>query len=647
MQGGERCEGGPIPVGVMGRADSVPREGEAQFRELMAHLQQVFWIKNAEDDAVLYISPAYEAIGGRTCQSLYDDFRTFLDAVHPEDRERVAGAIAGQRETGGYEEEYRLVRPDGALRWIWARSYPVRDEQGRVIRFAGIAEDITERKALELDRARLAAIVEYSDDAIVSMSVDCIIIGWNRGAERQYGYTAEEVIGCPLSILFPPERFAEYQGILKHVRQGEPVASCDTVRRRKDGTLLNASVNIFPIEVRNRELAGASKISRDVTAIKRLEAQFVAAQKMEVVGQLAAGMAHDFNNLLSVILGCSDVMMVDLAAGAPMRRDLETIRQAAERAAGLTRQLLVFSRKEHANPAVLDVNDLVGGLEKMLRQLVDENIELTVVRGSRVGRVRADAGHLGQLLFNLVINARDAMPDGGGLSVTTGDAVLDDDYARAHPEVAAGDHVVLTVRDTGTGMTEEVKARLFEPFFTTKEQGRGTGLGLATCDTIVKQCGGHIVVRSEVGGGSTFDVYLPAAAEPLAAAPRPAADGATMPRGTETLLVIDGERAVRELARAVLESLGYVVLHAVNDREGLRLAAESPGRPIHLVVTDVGLPQLHGAQAKFVFTAEYAYEVATLAGVPPAGRALLRKPFTAAQLAGTVRALLDSAGTSS
>ncbi|MBN1771733.1 MAG: PAS domain S-box protein [Deltaproteobacteria bacterium] len=647
MKSDERDEGASIPQAAGDQAASVPRESEAQFRELMAHLQQVFWIKNAADDAVVYVSPAYAAIGGRTLQSLYDDFRTFLDAVHPEDRERVARAMAGQRETGGYEEEYRILRPDGALRWIWARSYPVRDEQGRVIRFAGIAEDITERKALELDRARLAAIVEYSDDAIVSMSVDCIIIGWNRGAERQYGYTAEEVVGCPLSILFPPDQYAEYQRTLESVRHGEHLASRDTVRRRKDGTLVHASVNIFPIEVRNRELAGASKISRDVTAIKRLEAQFVAAQKMEVVGQLAAGMAHDFNNLLSVILGCSDMMMLDLAAGAPMRRDLETIQQAAERAVGLTRQLLVFSRKEHANPVVLDVNDLVAGLEKMLRQLVDENIDLTVVRGSRVGRVKADAGHLGQLLFNLVINARDAMPDGGGLSITTGNAALDDEYARAHPGVTAGDYVVLTVRDTGTGMTEEVKARLFEPFFTTKEPGKGTGLGLATCDTIVKQCGGHIAVRSEAGHGSTFDVYLPAAAEPLDTAPQPSADGATMPRGAETLLVVEGERAVRELARGVLESLGYVVLHAANVREALRVAAEHPGRPIRLIVTDVGLPQLHAAQARLVFTSECAYEVAVLAGLPPEGTALLRKPFTASQLAGTVRALLDSAGPSS
>jgi PAS domain S-box-containing protein len=508
------------------QAEPERRESEEQFRELMAHLQQIFWIKNAADDAVLYISPAYATIAGRTCQSLYDDFQTFLDAVHPEDRVRVAAAIAGQLDTGGYEEEYRIVRPDGAMRWLWARSYPVRDKQGRIMRFAGIAEDITEHKSLEEDRARLAAIVEYSEDAIVSMSVDCIIIGWNPGAERQYGYTAEEIVGCSLSLLFPPDHYQEYLRILANVRQGKPVAAYDTVRQRKDGTLINTSVNIFPIEARNREIVGVSKISRDLTAIKKLETQSIAAQKMEVVGQLAAGMAHDFNNLLSVIRGRSDLMLATLGAGAPLRKDLETIRQAAERAAGLTRQLLIFSRKERATPVALDLNDVLGSLDPMLRQLIGKNVDLTVVRGEHVGRVKAEAGYLGQMLLNLVVNARDAMPDGGALSVTTSNATLDDDYALAHAGVPPGEYVLVTVCDTGTGMTDEVKAHLFEPLFTTKPEGKGTGLGLATCDTIVKQFGGHIDVWSEWGRGTTVKVYLPAVGGPRDLSPQPPKTGA-------------------------------------------------------------------------------------------------------------------------
>jgi PAS domain S-box-containing protein len=508
MKPGDRDEGALIGATATDEAGREGREFAEQFRELMAHLEQVFWIKSAADDAVLYVSPAYETIGGHTCQSLYDDFRSFLDAVHPEDRGRVAQAMAGQRETAGYEEEYRIVRPDGAIRWIWARSYPIRDARGELSRFAGIGEDITERKALERDRARLAAIVEYSDDAIVSMSVDCVIIGWNRGAERQYGYTAEEIIGCPLSVLFPPEQLEEYLRILDNVRRGEPVAAHDTVRRRKDGTLVNASVNIFPIEVRDRELVGASKISRDVTAIKKLEAQLIEAQKMEVVGQLAAGTAHDFNNFLSVILGRSDLLLVALAAGDPMRGDVEIIRQAAALAAGLAHRLLIFSRKAAAKPVVLDLNDVVTDLDKMLRQLVGKSVHLTITLGAEIGWIKADPGHVGQVLLNLVLNACDAMPDGGELTVTTGNAVLDGDRAQARAGAKPGSYALLTVSDTGTGLADEVKAHLFEPFFTTKP--KGTGLGLATCDAIIKQCGGTIDVLSEPGKGTAFQVYFPA-----------------------------------------------------------------------------------------------------------------------------------------
>jgi PAS domain S-box-containing protein len=493
------------------RAESDGREFAEQFRELMAHLRQIFWIKSAADDAVLYVSPAWAEITGRTCRSLTDDFRTFLDAVHPQDRERVARATAGQLETSGYEEEYRIVRPDGGLRWIRARSYPIRDGEGRISRFAGLAEDITERRSLEEDRARLAAIVEYSEDAIVSMSADCTVIGWNRGAERQYGYTAEEIVGCSLSVLFPAERFEEYLRILDTVRRGEPVSSRGTVRRRKDGTLVDVSVNIFPIEARSGEVAGASKISRDLTATRRLEAQFVEAQKMEVVGRLAAGTAHDFNNYLSVILGRADLMLVALGAGDPMRWNLEIILQAAKSAAIQARQLLIFSRREQARPVPLDLGEVVRGLDGMLRQLMGRNIDLTIVAGPEAPQIEADPRYLGQLLLNLAVNARDAMPDGGSLTIATGEIVLDGDRAGVHAGVTAGSHALLTVSDTGTGMSDEVKARLFEPFFTTKPEGQGTGLGLATCETIARQFGGHIEVESEPGAGATFRVTFPAA----------------------------------------------------------------------------------------------------------------------------------------
>jgi two-component system cell cycle sensor histidine kinase/response regulator CckA len=292
------------------------------------------------------------------------------------------------------------------------------------------------------------------------------------------------------------------------------VASYDSVRRRKDGVLVNVSVNIFPIEVRGQELIGASKISRDVTAIKKLEARFIEAQKMEVVGQLAAGTAHDFNNFLSAILGRSDLILLALGATDPMRGEVETIRQAAANAAGLARQLLIFSRMETPTPVVLDVNDVVKSLDTMLRQLTDKSTHITIALGAEVEWIKADSGHLGQVLLNLVVNARDAMPDGGELTIATSNAVLVDGGASSRSGVKPGSYVLLTVSDTGTGLTDEVRAHLFEPFFTTKPKGKGTGLGLATCDIIAKQYGGHIDVFSELGRGTTFEVYFPAA-EPI------------------------------------------------------------------------------------------------------------------------------------
>ena len=633
--------------------ESARPNGEAQFRELMVHLRQVFWTHDASDSAVVYVSPAYEMIWGRTCQSLYDNFQTLLDSVHPEDRERVAATMARKHETQGYDQEFRIVRPDGEMRWIWTRCYPVSVKQSETTRFAAIAEDITTRKAAEKERSRLAAITEYSGDVVVSLTVEGNIIAWNLGAERHYGYTAEEVLGRPLSLLFPPDHYKEYQDVMKNVRSGEPMPSHDTVRRRKDGTLIEMSVAIIPIEARDGEVIGASKISHDITRIKKLEAQCIEAQKMEAVGQLAGGVAHDFNNILFVILGHSDLLIEELGPDHPAQKDARAIHQAAERAAGVTRQLLVFSRKQTVQPVPLDLNEVVEGLDKMLRQLIDENIELTVVRGQQLGRVKADAGYVGQVLMNLVINARDAMPGGGTLSVTTSDVTADEGYASAHPGMTPGDYVRLSVSDSGTGMSDAVQAHMFEPLFTTKPKGRGTGLGLATCQTIVKQSSGHIDVHSEVGKGTTFDVYFPRLDQALDAAMVSPLQTRSLPRGTEALLIVEDDPAVRHLASAVLKAQGYEVLVAANGRDGLRIAHDHKGAAIRLVIADVIMPLMGGKMMaewltsgdpdlKVLFTSGYTDDAIAQYGVLDPGVAFLPKPYTSATLIAKVRELLDA-----
>ena len=388
------------------------------------------------------------------------------------------------------------------------------------------------------------------------------------------------------------------------------------------------------------------------TERQQLEANFIEAQKMEVVGQLVSGVAHDFNNILGVIMSCGELIGLKLGPDHPLQKYTEEIRHAAERAAGLTRQLLVFSRRQTVQPVVLDLNDVLKNVETMLRRLVDEKIEMTIVSGAQDARVNADSGYIGQVLMNLVVNARDAMPNGGTLTISSSVAVLDEAHARDHPGVSAGEYVVLTVRDSGTGMSDDVKAHLFEAFFTTKPKGHGTGLGLATCRTIVEQSGGHIDVASEPKKGTTFTIYFPRVDEEVNIAARPI-QIASVPRGTETLLVVEDEPSVRNLACSVLEAQGYTVLSATNGQDALNVAREHSGSPIRLVVTDVVMPLMGGdvmaewlktsyPDLKILFTSGYTYDTIAHEGVLKGRTEFLAKPYTPAALALRVRAMLDA-----
>jgi two-component system cell cycle sensor histidine kinase/response regulator CckA len=383
----------------------------------------------------------------------------------------------------------------------------------------------------------------------------------------------------------------------------------------------------------------------------RLEAHFVEAQKMEVIGQLVSGVAHDFNNILAVIIGYSDLITEDASARGPLRKYVDEIRHASDRAAGLTRQLLVFGRKQTVIPVVLDLNEVVIELKEMLRRLIDENIEMTTVLEEGIGHIRADAGYLGQVLMNLVVNARDAMRNGGKLTIATANVTLDEWPARAQARAVPGDYVMLSVSDTGTGMTDDVKALLFEAFFTTKPAGKGTGLGLVTCQTIVHQSGGYIDVYSEVDKGSVFKVFFPRVVQPLDVAARTIHAG-PLPRGTETLLVVEDEPSVRHLARSVLSGLGYEVLSAANGQDALHVAREHKGSAIRLVITDVIMPLMGGKvmaewlkatypDLKILFTSGYTEDAISRHGVLEPSVEFLPKPYTPATLARKVHQLLD------
>ena len=390
--------------------------------------------------------------------------------------------------------------------------------------------------------------------------------------------------------------------------------------------------------------------ARDITEQKKLEAQFLQAQKMEAVGRLAGGVAHDFNNLLTVINSHSQLALLELKEWDPLREKFESIQKAGERAANLTRQLLAFSRRQVVEMKVIDLNTLLRDLEKMLHRVIGEDIELKTSLDAGLGRVKADPGQIEQAILNLVVNARDAMPSGGKLTIQTGNEDVDQEFAGKHMGLKPGRYVMLSVSDTGVGMPPEVKERLFEPFFTTKEKGKGTGLGLSTVYGVVKQSGGEIWIYSEPGFGTIFKIYLPAVDEPLEAAKRRPV-GERMPRGHETILVVEDEDEVRKLAVGILSKQGYKVLDASHGGDAM-LMLEENREPIHLLLTDVVMPGINGPdfarRMKFVhpdlrvlYMSGYADNVIFQHGILDKAMAFLQKPFTIERLTGKVREVLD------
>jgi two-component system cell cycle sensor histidine kinase/response regulator CckA len=456
-----------IDVTERKRTQKALRQTEERFRQIAESIHEVFWLSNPDTGELLYISPAYEAIWGRPRDTALASFSDWLDAIHPEDRARVVDFCRTAPARGKSEHEYRIVRPDGTIRWVRDRGRPVRQADAREPLMAGVIEDITERRDLE--------------------------------------------------------------------------------------------------------------------------AQLRQSHRMEGIGQVAAGVAQDFNNLLTVITGYSDLVIASLPPGDPNREPLEGIRKAGARSTAMTRELLAFSRKQVLAPKVLVLNDIVRDTSTMLRRVVGDDVQVVAVLDSGAGAVRVDPGQMEQVLLNLGVNARDAMPRGGTLTIETKNVELDEGYASAPASVLPGPYMMVAMTDSGNGMSDETQRQLFEPFFTTKRPGQGSGLGLAMVHGFIKQSDGHVEVQSTEGIGTTFRIFLPRV-KPIAPAGTVTPEG---PSGIETILLVEDDAAVRALTRRVLERYGYTVLDTGDGDEALRIAATRDG-PIHLLVTDVEMPGMPG-----------------------------------------------------
>jgi PAS domain S-box-containing protein len=512
--------------------------------------------------------------------------------------------------------------------------------------------EIEERKRAE---NRFRMLLETSPTGIVISDGAGRIEDVNAEALRLFGYNREELVGQMIETLVP-KRFRQahvgHRYLYAHDLRTRPMkAGTELSARRKDGSEFPVEIGLGPLATKDGVLISSTIV--DITARKKMEEQLRFSQRMEAIGRLAGGVAHDFNNLLTVILGNSDVILDSLPAGHPAIQKLEIIRKAGVSAADLTRQLLAFGRQQLVQPRILDLKDTLQKMEALLRRLIGENIELRISFDSSLGAINADPGQIEQILLNLAVNARDAMPKGGRLGIEAHNAEIDESYRERHPAIIPGRYVVLAVTDTGSGMDRETQARIFEPFFTTKELGKGVGLGLglATVYGIVKQGGGYIWVYSEIGQGSVFKVYLPRVEQ--AAPPAKRNDEAEVCNGSETILLAEDSEPLRAMAREYLESVGYTVLEAVSGKDALQRAKEFDGT-IHVLLTDVVMPEMSGPElaeeltllrpgTKVIFTSGYTDDAIARQGIRDSTFAFVQKPYRPKALARKIREVLRDA----
>lgn len=642
------------------RAEEAARRQEArQLAIVEAALDAIITI-DAAGQIVAFNAAAERIFGYRRQEALGRPAGELL--VPPALREQyqhwLERAVAGALHPVNCRNETTLLRSDGTefpaeltIAYLPGEEPPL---------LTAFIRDLTDFKKIESQRLQLTRqlelLLQSTGEGICGVDAEGRCTFLNRAGAELLGYQPEEVLGRyfhDLAHHSRPDRTPyprEECPLHRSCQRGEVFPQQEEIFWRKDGTPLPVACASWP--VRNDGIQGAVIVFKDITEIKKMEAQMMRAQKLEAIGRLAGGVAHDFNNLLTIINGYAEILLTRLSTQlTPSHRELlQEILTAGQRAASLTRQLLAFSRQQIVQPQLLDFHQVVRDTEKMLRRIIGEDILLHTQTDAEAGIVRADPGQLVQILMNLVVNARDAMPRGGQLWLSSRNVTLGPAAQESPASLSYRPYVLLEVRDTGVGMTPEVLAHIFEPFFTTKEPGKGTGLGLAVVHGVVEQAGGHIDVDSAPGQGTTFRIYLPRLNVVSAAPPAPSAAG-ELPRGQETILLIEDETGVRQLLRHSLQQLGYTVLEAGNAEEALALA-QRPGQHLDLIVTDVVMPGWSGPEAaahlrrlhpgvRLLFLSGYTGEALSQHGLQDQNAAFLQKPFTLTALAQKIRDILN------
>ena len=640
------------------RAEENAVASERNYRLLFESNPNAMWVFDSETLRFLAVNEAAVRTYGYSREEFLA--MTIEDIRPPEDVPQLHAIVRGDEldEERGLSTAgiWRHLRKDGTVfeADITSHDHVFEGRPARVVQAIDVTARVEAERALRRSEARYRELFENASDLIATVDLESRLTAVNEAFVRTLGYTREELIGRPVRELVPPE-WHERLEEARAQKIGDVVDGTTYEHEfiAKDGHRIQVEVASRVIETDGHPV-GVEAICRDITERRHLEEQLRQAQRLEAIGRLAGGIAHDFNNLLTVISGYADALLDQRDPDSEF--ELKEIAAAAERATILTRQLLAFSRRQVLQPRVLDLNEVVEGIIPMLTRLIGEDVELVTSLDPDLDHVLADPNQIEQVLLNLVINARDAMPRGGKLIIGTGNTELDESYVAEHPDARLGRHATLSVSDNGVGMDAETVARVFEPFFTTKAVGTGTGLGLSTVYGIVKQSGGNTWIYSEPGRGSTFKVYLPAAEEPLAAA-LPAQPELATPTGTETILIVEDEEAVRTLAADMLRRCGYTVRATGSSEEALRLAADRD-EPIDLLLTDLVMPEMNGPElaeaivervptVRVLFMSGYADEAVTRHGALETGIAYLEKPFSARDLARMVRKTLDEAAAAS